>query len=64
MVDAVIDVVVFTRKCSVKFEKQCSGGAEQKCATVTDTINEQQCQTQMERKCENVNGLYFCKVKK
>ena len=51
------------RKCSVKFEKQCSGGQEQKCETVTDTINEQQCQTQMERKCENVNGLYFCKVK-
>lgn len=47
------------RKCSVKFEKQCSGGQEQKCETVTDTINEQQCQTQMERKCDTVTGLHL-----
>ena len=37
------------QKCSVTFEKQCGGGQEQKCTTVTETVNEEQCQDQNEQ---------------
>ena len=42
------------RRCSVTYSKSCSPNKEQKCGSVTDTINEQTCQSNTERKCSTV----------
>ena len=42
------------QKCSVTFEKECGGGQEQKCTTVTETVNEEQCPDQNEQVLSSV----------
>ena len=58
MVTEQVCKTVNDQKCSVTFEKECGGGQEQKCTTVTETVNEEQCQDQNEQVLSSVGDQW------